>query len=89
MSGHVFERPDDILLDTYYAAQQHTPSRAAQITLINRDWHVAGIVEPGKLPIFRADHGAAGPDRRTGKVSQIYVKLDDPSAISTRVYRSS
>src|SRR5262249_35793066 len=35
--GHSFERPDDILLDTYYAQQAHVHA-GGKINLLNRDW---------------------------------------------------
>jgi len=46
--GHSFEKPDDILFDTYYAQQAHVHA-GSKVGLLNREWHVAGIVEPGKL----------------------------------------
>ena len=49
---------------------------------MNHDWHVAGIIESGKLarmvvrmPVLQ------DLDASTGKVSQIYVKVDDPANI--------
>ena len=76
--GHGFEKPDDILLDTYYARQAHV--RAGQkINLFNRDWNVAGVVEPGKLShIFLPLPVLQDLDGTQGKVAQIYLKLDDP-----------
>jgi putative ABC transport system permease protein len=76
--GHTFQRPTDILLDQYYAAQRHVRA-GGTINILHRDWNVAGIVEPGKLshlflelPVLQDMVGA------TGKVSQIYLKLDSP-----------
>ena len=77
LHGRSFEGPDDILIDTYYADQRHIQA-GATISILQRNWHVAGVVESGKLahifvPIKRLQdlYGS------TGYVSQIYLKLDD------------
>jgi len=77
--GHGFERPDDILLDTYYAQQAHVHA-GGKINLLNHTWDVAGIVEPGKLAhIFLPIPVVQDMDGTRGKVAQIYLKLDHPS----------
>ncbi len=77
--GHGFERPDDILIDTYYAAQRHLHA-GGTINVLNRNWHVAGIVEPGKLAhLFVQIDVLQNLIGATGKVSQVFVKLDDPA----------
>jgi putative ABC transport system permease protein len=83
--GHSFEKPDDILLDTYYAQQAHVHA-GNKINLLNREWNVAGIVEPGKLAhIFLPLATLQALDGTTGKVAQIYLKLDDPANTGTVV----
>ncbi len=79
VEGHSFEAPNDILLDTYEATQLHVHA-GATINVLHRDWHVAGIVRPGKLAhqfaqisVLQELIGA------TGKLTQIYLKLDDRS----------
>ena len=83
VEGHTFEKPDDILLDSYYASQTHAKA-GGSINILNRPWHVAGIVEPGKLshlfvqlPVLQDLIGA------TNKVSQVYLKLDSPDNLVT------
>lgn len=77
-SGHGLEKPDDVLLDTFFAAQARKTT-GETITLINKDWRVAGIVEPGKLShIFVFASVLQSLDGATGKFSQVYVKVDDP-----------
>jgi putative ABC transport system permease protein len=77
--GHSFEKPDDILLDTYYAQQAHVHA-GNKINLLNRNWNVAGIVEPGKLAhIFLPLSVLQDLDGTPGKVAQIYLKLDNPA----------
>ena len=41
-------KPDDILVDDAYAAQRHLKV-GDTLNLINHPWHVAGIVESGKM----------------------------------------
>lgn len=75
--GHGFEKPDDILFDTYYAQQAHVHA-GSKVNLLNHEWTVAGIVEPGKLAhIFLPLSVLQDLDGSTGKVAQIYLKLDD------------
>lgn len=45
IEGHTFEKPDDILLDQYYANQNHVKV-GSTMDIVHRKWHVAGIVEP-------------------------------------------
>ncbi len=78
IEGHTFEKPDDILIDQYYADQSHVHA-GGRLNVLNRNWNVAGVVEPGKLshlfvqlPVLQDMVGASG------KVSQIYLKLDNP-----------
>ncbi len=78
VEGHGLERPDDILLDTYYAEQAH--AKVGQtIKLLEQPWRVAGIVRPGKLShVFAEAPTLQRLTSNTGMFSQIYIKLDDP-----------
>ncbi len=80
LQGHGLERDDDILYDSYYADQAR--AKVGQtVTLINQSWHLAGIVEPGKLShIFVRASVLQRLDSATGKFSVVYVKLDDSKA---------
>ncbi|MCC7175564.1 MAG: ABC transporter permease [Bryobacterales bacterium] len=79
ISGGPFRRPDDIIVDDFYAVQNKL-SVGSTVNLMNRNWRVCGIVEPGKLArivIPRATlQDLAGA---TGKLSQIFLKLDTPA----------
>jgi putative ABC transport system permease protein len=80
--GHAYEQVNDILLDSYYAQQAHVHA-GSKINLLNRQWLVAGVVEPGKLAhIFLPMSVVQDLDATTGKVAQIYLKLDDPANTS-------
>ncbi len=79
IEGHSFENADDILLDSFYAQQVHVHA-GSRLNLLNHDWRVAGVVEPGKLShIFLPMPVVQDLDGAPGKVSQIYLKLDDPA----------
>src|SRR5215831_3113809 len=79
--GHSFQKPDDVLLDTYYAQQVHVHA-GDKLALLDRDWKVAGIVEPGKLAhIFLPLKVLQDVEGSEGKVAQIYLAVDDPANI--------
>jgi putative ABC transport system permease protein len=79
LAGGPFQRPDDVIIDDYYADQ--TRARVGDtVTLLNSKWHLCGIMESGKLshivlPIdtLRERNG------NQGNVNIIYIKLDDPA----------
>jgi putative ABC transport system permease protein len=78
-AGGAMTKPDDLLIDEYYAAQRHATA-GQKLNVMNRDWNVAGVVEPGKLAhIFVEIHTLQDLTGNTGKLSQIYLKLDDPA----------
>ncbi len=79
LSGGPFQHPDDVMIDEFYA-HQHNYHVGDTISLLNKPWHVSGIYEPGMLtrvvvPLDTLQDLTAN----SGKVSMIYVKLDDPS----------
>jgi putative ABC transport system permease protein len=78
--AHAFRRPADLLVDTSYAAEQHPRLHAGSTTrILNRTWHVTGVVETGKLGhVFASLPDLQEYTNTQGKVSQIYLKLDDP-----------
>jgi putative ABC transport system permease protein len=79
LSGGPFRTPDDVMIDEFYAKQNKLHA-GDTVMLLNRPWHVSGIYEPGMLtrvvvPLDTLQDLTAN----TGKVSMIYVKLDDSS----------
>jgi putative ABC transport system permease protein len=79
LQGGPFQHPDDVMVDSFYASE-HKIHLGDTITLLNRPWRVSGIYEPGMLtrvvvPLDTLQDVTAN----TGKVSMIYVKLDDPA----------
>jgi putative ABC transport system permease protein len=82
LEGHSFQGPDDAIIDQYYA-QQGKLHAGDQITgILNRSWHVSGVVESGKLTRvavpLRTLQDLTG---NTGKISQIFIKADAPANI--------
>ena len=73
------DHPDDIIIDRYYAAQKHLHA-GDTMSLFSRKWHVCGVIETGKLARIalplKVLQNLLGD---TGKVSQIYLKLDNPA----------
>ncbi len=71
--------PDDIIVDQYYAAQEKLRVGSTIKLLGDHRWRVSGIFVSGKLariilPIRRLQELISAP----GKVTQIFLKLDDP-----------
>ncbi|HJZ97078.1 MAG TPA: FtsX-like permease family protein [Candidatus Solibacter sp.] len=83
--GGPFQTPDDVIVDDYYADQKKLKV-GDHIKLLNHDWRVCGIMESGMLthiavPLTTMQE-AKGDQ---GKVSQIYLKLDDPKLTNDEV----
>ena len=79
LQGGPFQKDDDMLVDEYYAREKHYRV-GDTIHLIDHDWHLAGIFESGKLTRIAVQLPVL--QQLTGNphhLSQIYLKLDDPS----------
>jgi putative ABC transport system permease protein len=77
--GGPFQQPGDVIVDTYYASE-HKLHVGDTVTILNSPWRVSGIYETGMLarlvvPLDTLQKLTAN----TGKISVIYVKLDDPA----------
>ncbi len=79
LAGGPFQQDDDILIDEHYARQKKLHV-GDHITLVNQNWTVRGIYEEGKLAhiLCRIDvlQNLTG---NPGKLSQIYLKADNPA----------
>jgi len=79
--GGPFEQPYDLIVDDYFAHQNHL--RVGDHTqLLNQSWRVCGIVEPGilartEVPLETLQKLTSN----TGKISAVYVKVDSPKEI--------
>ena len=85
--GTPFEGPDDIIVDEFYARQKHLHP-GDHLNLINHTWRVSGVIESGKLARIMAPIDSL--QRLTGnegKISAIYLKLDNPNQSDAFVAR--
>jgi putative ABC transport system permease protein len=79
LHGGPFQGPDNVIIDQFYADQEHAHV-GDRITILNTPWRVCGIIEGGKLAHIVFPLGVLQEKTsNTGKVSQIYLKLDDPA----------
>ncbi|MGA2275299.1 MAG: ABC transporter permease [Bryobacteraceae bacterium] len=79
--GGPLKGPDDILVDRLYAEEHHLQV-GQTIKLMNHDWRVAGVIEPGKLARLAVPiRTLQDLDAATGMVAQIYVQVDDPANV--------
>lgn len=79
LAGSAFNGPDQIIVDRYYA-DEHKLNVGSTVKVLGRDWKIVGIVQPGMLarevvPLDVLQDLTAN----TGKLTAIYVKLDDPA----------
>ncbi len=80
----LFSQPNDIVVTTSLASQ-HRPSLhpGDKVTLDKHEWTVAAVVEPGIMSNAFVDlrqlQELNGTPR---KISQVYLKLDDPANVS-------
>ncbi len=80
--GGPLQGPDDILVDRLYADEHHLQV-GQTTTLVNHDWRVAGVIEPGKMARLAVHMETLQDlDAATGRVGQIYVQVDHPANIN-------
>jgi putative ABC transport system permease protein len=78
LDGGPFRGPYEAILDEWYA-QQSKKRVGDTLRLMNKDWRVVGVVEPGKLArVFVPLRTLQELTGSTGKLSQAFLKLDDP-----------
>jgi putative ABC transport system permease protein len=85
LHGGAFQRPDDILVDEYYARQHHL-QLGDQIRVLGQNWRVAGIFASGKLarmvlPLATVQKLTAN----VGKVGMIYLKVDNAADVGSDI----
>ena len=78
VSGGPFQGPDDALVDSIYASQ-HNLHVGDTIANSNHQWRISGIYEPGMLSRMVVPRATLqNLTANTGKVTIIYVKVDNP-----------
>lgn len=81
IEGHTLQSDDDILLDKY-VAEQKKAHVGGTVKVLNRDWHVAGIVDTGKMTRMAVKLDVLQELVAVhNKVTQIYVRVDNPANI--------
>jgi putative ABC transport system permease protein len=79
IEGGPFQRPGDVIIDRYYAAQQKKHA-GDHIRLLEHDWRICGIIEGGKLArIVFPLKVLQDLTSNSGSISQVYLKLDNPA----------
>ena len=87
LEGGPLQGPDDVILDEYYARQLGTHA-GAHVNIINHDWRVSGVVQAGKLShIIVPIRTLQELTSNTGKVSQVFLKVDRPENIQPVIAR--
>jgi putative ABC transport system permease protein len=77
--GGPFQRDDDVIVDEYYAREKKLDV-GSTIILANHTWRVSGVFESGKLSHICARLNVLQDlTGNSGKLSQIYLKVDDPA----------
>jgi putative ABC transport system permease protein len=77
--GGPFQGDDDVMVDEYYARERKLGIGSA-IILANHVWRVSGIFDSGKLSHICARLNVLQQlTGNPGRLSQIYLKVDDPS----------
>jgi putative ABC transport system permease protein len=80
ISGGPFKNPDEMIVDDVFAHQHHL--HVGSTVSFGLKWHVAGIVEPGKMSRMFADLKSVQEKYSSvGQVTIIWVKVDQPQNI--------
>lgn len=79
LDGGPFKSGQEVIVDEYYAREKHLKA-GSTVNILNRDWTVSGVFRGGKLTRMMTPRTVLQEvTANTGKVSVIYVKLDDPA----------
>jgi len=79
LEGHAIQKDDEVIIDEYYS-RQHNLHAGDPITILNRQWRVSGVFEPGKLArLIIPLKTLQDLTENHGKVMVVYVKLDSPA----------
>jgi putative ABC transport system permease protein len=87
IEGGAFQQPHDAAIDTVYARQKKLRV-GDTLRVLNHDFYVRGIIEPGKMArVFIPLDTMQELMGWQGQVSQIYVRLDDPGQVNPMIAR--
>lgn len=86
--GGPFQTDNDVIIDEVMARGKNLHAGGTLKSLLNRDWHIAGVVESGKLSrIFLPLSQLQDLGGRSGLVTVGYVKLKDPTKTDAVINR--
>ncbi len=87
VAGHLPTDPNDLLVDQYYAQQNHIHV-GQKWTLLNHEFTVSGIMQGGVLGRLMVQLPTLqNLTSNSGRISQILVKLDKPALTDQQVAR--
>lgn len=78
LQGGPFQGPDDVLVDTTYAAQNHLQV-GHMVQLMDRPWRIAAIIGDGMMRVVVPLTTMQAINSADHKFTQVYVRLDDPA----------
>jgi putative ABC transport system permease protein len=85
LKGGPLVNDNDMVVDEYYAKQKHLHV-GDMVNMVNHTWRIAGIFESGKLARICVKLGVLQAlTGNPGHLSQIFIKVDDPSKAQTVV----
>lgn len=85
VKGGPFQSDNDVIVDEYYAREKKL-AVGSTIKLMNHVWRVSGIFESGKLARIIAKLDVLQSlTSNSRKLSQIYLKVDDPNGAQSVV----
>ena len=80
LEGGPFKNPDDVIIDEVTSKMKKLHVGGTFKNMLNRDWHVCGVVESGKLSrVFLPLPLLQDLGSRSNLVTWVFVKLKDPS----------
>jgi putative ABC transport system permease protein len=79
VEGHSFRGKNDVIVDRWYM-ETYNKHAGDTVKALAMDWHICGVVEPGKLARMFVPIDTLQDKMNTpGKVSQALLKLDRPA----------
>jgi putative ABC transport system permease protein len=87
LEGGPIKGPNEILVDDRYALQKNVHA-GSMVEIWGRKWKVAGVFESGKLArVILPKETMQEISGATGRVSQIFLKVDKPENVNTVIAR--
>ena len=86
IEGGPFQNPNDVIIDEVTSKMKKLHAGDTYKNMLNRDWHISGVVESGKLArVFLPLPLLQDLASRAKQVTVVYVKLKDPAQTDSTV----